>query len=72
MTLEDFAREMEFKDMVILKQWLLYDMSDNIPLKLDGDMIIIETEDSTNIEDAIDEVMAQFQQMEEGKIGKME
>ncbi len=72
MSLEDFAREMEFNDQVLLKQWLLYEMSDNIPLKLDGDEIIIDTEDSTNIEDAIDEVMVQFQQMEEGKIGKIE
>jgi hypothetical protein len=72
MSLQDFAKEMEFENLDTLKQWLLYEMSDNIPLKLSGDTIKIETQRDEDINNAIDDMLSQFQEMERDKIGKIE
>ena len=72
MSLNDFAKEMEYDNLDVLKQWLLYEMGDNIPLKLSEDKIKIETKQDESIDDAIDDMLAQFEQMERDKTGKVE
>ena len=71
MSLTDFAKEMEYMNIDALKQWILYEMSRDIPLKLDKDTVIIETHEDADLNDIIDGMLDQFRDMEEGKEGKI-
>ena len=72
MPIEEFGEELEYDDIGSLKQWLLYETGDDLPIKLDAGMIKIETKDNVDVNDAIDDLLVQFSVMEESKKGKLE
>ncbi|MCY3411562.1 MAG: hypothetical protein INQ03_08035 [Candidatus Heimdallarchaeota archaeon] len=73
MSLVDFAKEMEYNDLDQLKQWLIYELSDDIPITLDNDAIQVDRGRKDNdITTAIDEMLSQFMKLEENKHGKWE
>ncbi|MCG3218456.1 MAG: right-handed parallel beta-helix repeat-containing protein, partial [Candidatus Heimdallarchaeota archaeon] len=73
MSLEDFAKRLEFKSSQVLQDWL-FDLSADYPLLIDGSDIVVDREklDSSEISDVIDQMLNKFTAMEKDQSGKME